>query len=169
MYPPVYTAYFPLLSKGVIISVILGAMKVLSLSLFYNAFMYWNRSPVGETLSPERIIYCWSLRILLLKSSNCSPLLKSRVARSDWTSPFILPKWGAHECFLSTMSVFPSLKTVLVVVTNAFSVSSKYQLVFLTFSFGLSDFFGNRSLILEDIISLLDILQPVNSRISSIF
>ena len=40
---------------------------------------------------------------------------------------------------------------------------------FLTFSRGLSDLFGNGSLILEDIISVLDFLQQVNYRISSIF
>ena len=54
--------------------------------------------------------------------------------------PFIL-----HELFvlhfLSTMSVFPSLTTMSVVVTNAFSVSSKSPLVFLTFSIGLLYFF----------------------------
>ena len=64
-----------------------------------------------------------------------------------------------------TISVFPSLTTVSVVVTNAFSVSSKYPLVFLTFSLGLSDFFGNESLIFEDIISVLDSIHPIKSRI----
>ena len=36
---------------------------------------------------------------------------------------------------------------------------------FLTFSLGLSDLFGNESLIFEDMISVLDILHKVNSRI----
>ena len=74
--------------------------------------------------------------------------------------------------FLSTMSVLPSLATVSVVVTNYFSVSSKYPLVFLTLLLELSYFFGNGSLILDDIISVLDILHsvigllhPVNYRI----
>ena len=53
------------------------------------------------------------------------------------------------------MSLFPSLTTVSVVATNAFSVSSKYPLVFLTVILGLSYFFGNGSLIFEDMISVL--------------
>ena len=65
MYPPVYTAYFPLLSRNVKRSVILGAMKDISLSLFDNAFMDWNRGLVGEKNYPESIISCWSLRILI--------------------------------------------------------------------------------------------------------
>ena len=36
---------------------------------------------------------------------------------------------------------------------------------FLTFSLGLSNLFGNRSLTFEDMTSVLDILHPVNSRI----
>ena len=68
--------------------------------------------------------------------------------------------------FLSTMSVFPYLETVSVVVTNSFSVSSKYLLVFLTFLLGLSYFFGNGSLILKDIISVIDLLHHIYSRTS---
>ena len=48
-------------------------------------------------------------------------------------------------------------------------VSSKYPLVFLTFSLGLSDPLGNGPMILYDMISVLDLLHPVNSIISSIF
>ena len=80
------------------ISVIFCAMKALILSLFDNAFMYWKRSLVGETIYPDIMISCWSLRILTWKSSSCSPLLKAMVDRSDWTSPFILPRRGAREC-----------------------------------------------------------------------
>ena len=50
------------------------------------------------------------------------------------------------------MSVLPYLITVLVVVTNAFLVSSKSPLVFLSVILGLSDLFGNGSLIFEDMI-----------------
>ena len=71
--------------------------------------------------------------------------------------------------FLSTMSVFPSLTTVSVVKTNAFLVSSKSPLVFLTFSLGLSDSLGNGPMILDDTISVIDLLHPVNSIISSRF
>ena len=63
------------------------------------------------------------------------------------------------------MSVFPSLTTVSVLVTNDFSVSSKSPLVFLTVILGLSDLLGNGSLIFEEMISVLDILYPVNYRI----
>ena len=71
--------------------------------------------------------------------------------------------------FLSTMSVLPSLTTMSVVVTNEFLVSSKSPLILLNFSLGLSDFLGNGSLILDDMISVLDIMYPVNYRISSRF
>ena len=54
---------------------------------------------------------------------------------------------GSVFLLFSTMSVFPYLTTVSVVVTNAFSVSYKYPLVFLSFSLVLSDLFGNGSLI----------------------
>ena len=40
---------------------------------------------------------------------------------------------------------------------------------FLTFSIGLSDSLGNGPMILDDIISVLDLLHPFNSRISSRF
>ena len=63
--------------------------------------------------------------------------------------------------FVPTL-VLHSLTTVLVVVTNDFYVSSKSPLVFLTVILGLLDFFGNWSLIFEDMISVLDILYPVN-------
>ena len=77
---------------------------------------------------------------------------------------------GGGMSFFTTIgfvpiSVFPSLTTVSLVVTNAFSVSSKPPLIFPTFSIELSDFFGNGSLICEDMISVLDILHLVNSRI----
>ena len=67
-----------------------------------------------------------------------------------------------HHIRFFFVSVFPSLTTVLVVVTNALSVSSKSPLVFLTVILLLSDFSGNGSLIFEYMISVLDILYPVN-------
>ena len=57
MFPPVYTEYFPLLSINMMGYFILGAINALSLSLFENYFIYWNRSIVGYIVSPERIIY----------------------------------------------------------------------------------------------------------------
>ena len=49
---------FPLLSSNLMISVILGAMNNLSLSLFDNSFMYWKRIIVGDTVYPESMILC---------------------------------------------------------------------------------------------------------------
>ena len=86
---------FLLFSRKVMISVILVSIKSLSLPLFDNSFMYWNRSLVGDKISPDIILSFWGLRILLWKSSSFSPFLKDRVARSDWTSPFIPPRWGS--------------------------------------------------------------------------
>ena len=54
-----------LLSRNVMISFILGTMNTLSLLLFENSFMYWDRSLVGETYYPDWIISCWSLRTIL--------------------------------------------------------------------------------------------------------
>ena len=89
--------------------------------------------------------------------------------------------------FLSTVSVVPSLSTISIVVTNAFLVSSKYPLDFLTFSLGAYNFLGNGPLafltlslgasdllrngpmILDDIILVLDLIHPVSYRISSSF
>ena len=71
--------------------------------------------------------------------------------------------------FLFTMSVLPYLTTVLVLKTNTFLVSSKSLLVFLTFSLRLSDSLSNGPMILDDMISVLYVLHPVNSRISSRF
>ena len=59
------------------------------------------------------------------------------------------------------MSILPYLTTVSVVVTNDFLVSSKYPLVFLTFILGLSDLFGNGSLIFEDMLSVLDLFYLI--------
>ena len=44
MFPPVYIAYFTLLSRNVMRSVVLVAMKYLSLSHFYNSFVYQQRT-----------------------------------------------------------------------------------------------------------------------------
>ena len=65
------------------------------------------------------------------------------------------------------MSVLYSLKTVSVVVTNVSLVSSKYPLVFPTFTLGVSDYLGNGQMVLGDMISVLDLLRPVNSIISA--
>ena len=65
------------------------------------------------------------------------------------------------------MLVFQSLTTVSVVVTNAFLVSSKNPLVFPTFTLGVSDYLGNGQMVLGDMISVLDLLRPVNSIISA--
>ena len=74
-----------------------------------------------------------------------------------------------HIRFFSffTMEVFPYLTTASVVVTNAFLISSKSPLIFLIFSLGLSDYLGNGPMLLDDMISVFDLLHPVNSRISS--
>ena len=68
--------------------------------------------------------------------------------------------------YLSTLSRLPSLTTVSVVVTNAFLVSSKSPLVFITLSLGVSYYLGNGEMVLDDMISVLDLIHPVNSRIS---
>ena len=82
---------------------------------------------------------------------------------------------------LSTMQVFPFLTNILVVVTNTCLVSSKYPLIFLTFSLDVSDYLGNGRMVLDGMISVidiftlltlesvLDIIHPVNSVISSRF
>ena len=44
------------------ISVILGSMNVLILSLFDNAFMEWMKIVLGDTVYPERIISYLILR-----------------------------------------------------------------------------------------------------------
>ena len=81
-------------------------------------------------------------------------------------SIFLFSMGGVMTYFITLaffpISVFPYFTTVLVVVTNAFSVSSESPLVFPTVIPGLSDFFCNRSLIFEDMISVLDLLYPVN-------
>ena len=52
------TSIFKFLSKNVVRSIILVKMNDLSLSIFDNDFVYWNRSLVGETVYTERIISC---------------------------------------------------------------------------------------------------------------
>ena len=80
--------------------------------------------------------------------------------------------YSTTVCFdfpsLWTMSVFPSLTTVSVVVINNSLISSKYPLVFLNFSLGVSYYLGNGKIVLGDLIPVLDILHPVNSRISDL-
>ena len=48
-----------------------------------------------------------------------------------------------------------------------FYFTCKSPLVFLTFSLDVSDSLGNGKMVLGDMISVLDILHPVNSRISA--
>ena len=57
-------------SRNVTRSIILGATNNVSFALFNNDFMYWIRSLVGEKFSPERFIYCLSLRILSWKTTG---------------------------------------------------------------------------------------------------
>ena len=65
MSPPVYTEYFPFFSKVYDDICHLGRHKNLILSFFKNSFLYWNRSIVGETISQESIVSCWSLRVVI--------------------------------------------------------------------------------------------------------
>ena len=53
----------------------------------------------------------------------------------------------------------------MIEVSGVFFLSSKLPLVFLAIILGLSNFFYNRSLIFEDVISVLDLLYPVNYKI----
>ena len=69
--------------------------------------------------------------------------------------------------YLSTISLFPHLATVSVVVNNSCLVSSKSSLVFLTFSLGVSDSLGNGQIALGDMISVLDIIHPIKYIISA--
>ena len=69
--------------------------------------------------------------------------------------------------FFSTVPVVPYLTTMSIVVTNVFLISPKYPLAFLTLSLGLSYFLGNGSMVLDEMISVPDILHNVNSITSS--
>ena len=93
MISPVYIANLTLLSRNGMIYFIVVAMNALSLYIFDNSFMYWKISLVGEKVSPERLIYCWSMIILLWKYSICSSFFNARMDRSYWTSPFSPPMW----------------------------------------------------------------------------
>ena len=48
-------------------------------------------------------------------------------------------------------------------------ISSKSPLAFSNFSLGAYDFLGNGPMVLDDMISVLDIIHPVNSIIRSSF
>ena len=72
-------------------------MNAFILLLVVNSFIYRKISLLGYKFSLDRIISCWTMRILLWKYLSCSLLLSSRVARSDLTSPFIPPRWGSIE------------------------------------------------------------------------
>ena len=71
--------------------------------------------------------------------------------------------------FLSTVSLVPYLATASILVINAFLISFKPPLDFITFSLGVSDLSDNRPIILDDMTLALNILHPVNPIISSIF
>ena len=92
MLPPVYTEYFPFLSRNGIRYVILGATNALILSLFDNAFVYWDRSLVGDTVTLEKVIYCWSIFLLLLL--NRSPCTNGVCIVGWWCST---PRTEAKE------------------------------------------------------------------------
>ena len=68
--------------------------------------------------------------------------------------------------YFSTMLVFPYLKTVSVVVTNDCLISSKYPHSFSIFSTCKSDSLGSEQMVLDYMISVLDLLHHVNSIIS---
>ena len=72
------------------------AQNALSLSHFNNFLIYWNRSLLGETVTPEILLSCWSLIILLLKYSSCSLLFNFGVCRSEWKSHFSPTILGAR-------------------------------------------------------------------------
>ena len=55
------------------------------------------------------------------------------------------------------------------VLSNKHFVLSKSLLDFLTFSLGAYDFLGKGTMLLDDMISVLDLFCIVNSRISSSF
>ena len=61
---------------------------------------------------------------------------------------------------------FPFLSTFLI---GASDFLSNWPLDFLTSSLGAYDSLGNGPMISDDMISVLDLLHPVNSRISSSF
>ena len=90
---PVYISNFPVLSSNVVVSVILGAINALILSLFGNAFMYWKIILEVEKVSPDSFISCWSLIILMITHSSCYHFFNSTMDRSDWKSSFIPPRW----------------------------------------------------------------------------
>ena len=99
--------------------------------------------------------------VLLTASIFCFSEIRGVMA-SFTTLGFVL-------IFLSTVSVFPYLTTMSVVVTNEFLVSSKPPLVFINFSLELSDSLGNGTMELDDTSSVIDLLHPINPRTSSIF
>ena len=75
-----------------------------------------EKSGRGDNFSKERI-YCLSMRILIWKSSSCSPFLKARVARSDWTLPFVSPRWWAREWRSLDRIVHPGISWEWVLTT----------------------------------------------------
>ena len=55
------------------------------------------------------------------------------------------------------------------ILYTTISISPKYLLEVSTFSLGASDFLGNGPMVLDDMISVLDLIHHVNYIISSIF
>ena len=54
-------------------------------------------------------------------------------------------------------------------MTTGSLISSNYTLEFSTFSLGATDFLGNGPIILDELVLVLDLLYPVDSRIISSF
>ena len=92
---PALDASFPLWSIYVTIFIIFGSMKSLKISHWVSSFVYWKRSLVWYTVSPNRFNYCCSKIFLPWKSSGCYYFLKANIARSDWTRTLFPPSKGA--------------------------------------------------------------------------
>ena len=93
MFPPVYIAYFTLLSRNVMRSVVLVAMKYLSLSHFYNSFVYqqrtfdvWNDIVYKIT---NRVIWYMHKVMLFIHLYSVTYVLR---AQSKWPKQVLLQK-----------------------------------------------------------------------------
>ena len=129
MFYPVCIAYFSLLSSIVIRSVVLGANGALSLSHFEILFVYFRRILLGDTVYPPRLIYFWSMIILLWKSSSYSLCLSSRLEGSDWASPLI-PLWLGACSWRSLDRIFhPEISWEWVVLSTWFGLMNFGRLV----------------------------------------
>ena len=59
------------------------------------------------TVSLERLISCWIMRIMLWKPSSCSTFLNSRVDRSYWKPPFTPTRWGDLSWIIMDINLHP--------------------------------------------------------------